>query len=351
VVANVNGGIPQGLSEPVDVKFKDEKGFGMEMGGGGGKGFGGGKGSNRYSPYGPPDSTGFDAMFAQAFTAASAAAKGQGGWSGGKGGGEKGNRSDPVPSDKVYIKGLPLATDEALLNQVFSAFGKVTQCRVCPGGETRRTALVRFSGIDEASACITGCNGQTPPAGLSDPIEVRFADTWDTKQKRNSDGTEFSIEVIVKGFESSGLMPGGMGRYDNNNQCALYIAGLPSDTTDYHLFKLFSPLGPIAPRGVRALLNDDGSCKGIAFVNFQREDSVHAAIAVYHGAILSDGTKLKVQQKAQKPVPQVCHPPGGGGGKGGHHGGGDASAVEAPPPAAASEVAALPAPVVPADNM
>lgn len=315
VVANVNGGIPQGLTEPVDVKFKDEKahfGFGKE--GCGGKG-----GANRYSPYGPPDSTGFDALFAQAFAAAASAAVNNataaaaaGAWPGAP---SKSLRTPTfgeerkLPSDNVYVKGLPSTCDEALLKQVFGAFGIVTQCRVCPGGETRKTALVRFQTVEEATAAIQGCTGPTPPGGLAEPVEVRFADTWDTKQKRNSDGTEFSIEVIVKGFESSGLMPGGVGRYDNNNNCALYIAGLPSDTTDYHLFKLFSPLGPIAPRGVRALLNEDGSCKGIAFVNYQREDSVHAAIAVYHGAVLPDGSKLKVQQKAQKPQPQVCNPP------------------------------------------
>mmetsp|Transcript_40006 Transcript_40006/g.101616 ORF Transcript_40006/g.101616 Transcript_40006/m.101616 type:complete len:508 (-) Transcript_40006:150-1673(-) len=318
VVANVNGGIPQGLTEPVNVKFKDEK-SGFEKGGG--------KGGNRFSPYGPPDSTAFDAFYAGHTSYESV---------GGKGGGytvfppgmppmmpsEQGGGftvpppgmppmrpSEPIPSDNVYIKGLPITTDEVLLKQVFSSFGAVTQCRVCPGGETRRTALVRFGSIDEAAVCITACNSSHIPAGLTEPIEVRFADTWDTKQKRNSDGTEFSIEVIVKGFESSGLMPGGVGRYDNNNNCALYIAGLPTDTTDFHLFKLFSPLGPIAPRGVRALLNEDGSCKGIAFVNYQREDSVHAAISVYNGAMLPDGSKLKVQQKAQKPMPQICHPP------------------------------------------
>eukprot|EP00405_Crypthecodinium_cohnii_P027261 CAMPEP_0206513764 /NCGR_PEP_ID=MMETSP0324_2-20121206/61714_1 /ASSEMBLY_ACC=CAM_ASM_000836 /TAXON_ID=2866 /ORGANISM="Crypthecodinium cohnii, Strain Seligo" /LENGTH=409 /DNA_ID=CAMNT_0054006065 /DNA_START=70 /DNA_END=1299 /DNA_ORIENTATION=- len=306
VVANVNGGIPQGLTEPVDVKFKDEKhhgGWGYE------KGYG--KGGPRFS--------------------AGGAGGAGGGYSvpppgGGKGSGcvvppPAGGKppSDPVPSDNVYIKGLPLNADDVLLKQVFSAFGNVTQCRVCTNTEARaqtgsytdrKTALVRFGSIEEAATCIQACNSGEPPAGLTEPVEVRFADTWDTKQKRNSDGTEYSIDVIVKGFESSGLMPGGQGgRYDSNTNCALYIAGLPSDTTDYHLFKLFSPLGPIAPRGVRALLNEDGTCKGIAFVNFQREDSVHAAISVYNGAALPDGSRLKVQQKAPKPQPHVLQPP------------------------------------------
>lgn len=310
VVANVNGGIPQGLSDPVDVKFKDEK---SGFSGGGGGGYGKepcfcGKGAARFSPYGPPDSTGFDAYFHQAYNTVTST-QGKGGVGMGVGVGPP-PRTSPeiVPNDNVYVKGLPLHTDEALLKQVFGAFGSVTQCRVCPGGETRRTALVRFSNVDEAALAIQSCSSSVL-SPLTEPVEVRYAENWDSKQRRSSDGTDFSIDVIVRGFEQSGLMPGGVGRFDNNNSCALYIAGLPSDTTDFHLYKMFSPLGPIAPKGVRALLNDDGSCKGIAFVNYQREDSVHAAIGVYNGALLPDGTKLKVQHKAQKPPPQVCAPP------------------------------------------
>lgn len=302
VVANVNGGIPQGLSDPVDIKFKDEKG----ASGGGYGPAAGGKGGMRPSPYGPPDSTRYDGS------------EGDGGFGGFPGQPPppcgRPPAADPGPSDNVYVKGLPLDADDALLKQVFSAYGTVIQCRLCPGGEARKTALVRFTCVEEAQNCISACSSGQIPSGLTEQLQVRFAETWDTKQRmhnHHSDGTDFSIEVIVKGFESSGLMPGGMSRYDNNSTCALYIAGLPSDTTDLHLFRMFSPLGPIAPRGVRALLNDDGSCKGIAFVNFQRDTSVSQAVSLYNGALLADGTKLKVQRKQPRPQPHVCTPPGG----------------------------------------
>merc|ERR1740123_2012700 len=104
-------------------------------------------------------------------------------------------------------------------------------------------------------------------------------------QRYAGDGTPFGIDTIVKGFQMSGLMPGGTG-YSNTSEHALYIAGLPPDTTDYYLYRLFSPLGAIAPKGVRTMTNEDGTCKGIAINN---------------GSVMPDGSRLKVSIKVQKP--------------------------------------------------
>jgi len=302
VVENVHGSIPQGLTDAVDVKFKDE----------GRKGKGKG---DRYSPYGMEEDYG-----------------GKGGGGGGGGWGGKGQVIPPLleprelqPVDNIYIKGLPNGCDEALLRQMFGNFGNITQCKLCPGEQrptgtmSRLSALVRFSSVAEATAAIATMNGVAAGGAQGEEgepvkLEVRYADTWDSRQKRNSDGTSFSIDTIVKGFEQSGLMPGGTGRHDNNNQCALYIAGLPNDTTDFHLFRMFSPLGAIAPRGVRALNNEDGTCKGIAFVNYLQPESTHMAIAVYNGAVMPEGGRLKVAVKTTRPnvQPQVVPAPHGG---------------------------------------
>lgn len=55
----------------------------------------------------------------------------------------------------------------------------------------------------------------------------------------------------------------------------VFIKNLPSDTTDCDLYKLFAPFGAISPSGVKAMVNADGSCKGIGFVDFM--DPSHAA--------------------------------------------------------------------------
>merc|ERR1711963_292238 len=113
------------------------------------------------------------------------------------------------------------------------------------------------------------------------------------------DGTMFGIETIVKGFQMSGLMPGGTG-YSTASDNALYIAGLPADTTDYHLYRLFSPLGAIAPKGVRAMQNENGTCKGIAFVNYLDRQSAELAISVYNGPVMPGGGRLKVAIKMNR---------------------------------------------------
>merc|ERR1711920_1097395 len=81
---------------------------------------------------------------------------------------------------------------------------------------------------------------------------------------------------------------------------ALYVAGLPLDTTDYHLYRLFSPLGAIAPKGVRAMLSEDFTCKGIGFVNYLDRQSAELAISIYNGTVMPDGNRLKVAIKMNR---------------------------------------------------
>merc|ERR1712039_973335 len=93
------------------------------------------------------------------------------------------------------------------------------------------------------------------------------------------------------------------------NSHALYIAGLPMDTQNVDLYRLFAPFGAICPRGVHAMRAEDGSCKGIAFVNFVDEESARLAIATYNGVTMPDGTALKVSLKQAKPDRQPEHVP------------------------------------------
>lgn len=103
-----------------------------------------------------------------------------------------------------------------------------------------------------------------------------------------------TIEGLYQALGAVGAFP------EPPMQHACYIANLPPDTQDLHLLKLLSPYGAIPPRGIKTMLNDDGSCKGIAFVNFTREDGAQNACAALNGAVMPSGNTLIVRLKQGK---------------------------------------------------
>mmetsp|Transcript_22789 Transcript_22789/g.53191 ORF Transcript_22789/g.53191 Transcript_22789/m.53191 type:complete len:322 (-) Transcript_22789:65-1030(-) len=104
-----------------------------------------------------------------------------------------------------------------------------------------------------------------------------------------------TAQDVVVGFEQSGGLPGGT-NYSNDAGC-VYVAGLPEDTTDLHLYRIFSAFGAIAPRGVRAMLHPDGRCRGFGFINYLHEEAAQAAIETCHDAVLPDGRSMVVRIK------------------------------------------------------
>merc|ERR1719393_1187578 len=83
-------------------------------------------------------------------------------------------------------------------------------------------------------------------------------------------------------------------------ECQLYVRNLPHDTTDADMFKLFSSFGAIAPFGVKAMLNDDGTCKGVGFVDFLDPTSATNAIAAMNGLTTNSGGSISCNIKIQK---------------------------------------------------
>lgn len=205
------------------------------------------------------------------------------------------------------MTGLPGEFDEDKLKDVFAPHGKVAQCKVLPPrpGETKTVALVRFDTADEAKKVKEKVNGQTLE-GMDAPITVRYAEN---KGGRDDAGGRYAgsnvvrvtapgIDGIVSTFESVGPLKATRGHEHHKGQ--LYVAGLPPDTSNVHLYRLFAPFGSIGPKGVHAMMTPDGKCKGIAFVNFLEEESAQLAIATYNGAVLPDGTAMKVSMKMPK---------------------------------------------------
>lgn len=102
--------------------------------------------------------------------------------------------------------------------------------------------------------------------------------------------------MLISGYEASGALPASK----KSSASSCYVAGLPSDCDDLHLYQLFSPFGPISPKGITVMRNDDKSCKGFAFVNYIYTESAHYAIACYNGCELPDGSWLRVSMKKEK---------------------------------------------------
>jgi len=325
------GSILQDFAEPIAVKFADDNkftgGFGCGGGGSGGWNSGGGDGGNWGSSGGTWNKGG---------------GGGGGSWNSGGGswsGKGSGQGEDAPPSANLYVSLLPSDMDNQSLEQIFGQYGTVTQCRVLParGSGGKCAAFVRFQTVEEAVTIKDGLNGNIPQ-GLDEPIKVQFAEApgtrntgmaalpgqkgggggekggggggwnsggggwndnsdWNSNPKGGQAASEdVTADLLVQAFEMSGRMPGGT-KFSNDDN-TLYICGLPPDTNDLHLFRIFSSFGPIAPKGVRSVKKPDGTCKGIGFVNYLAHDSAQAAIAAYNGAQLPDGTILKVAIKS-----------------------------------------------------
>merc|ERR1712060_250296 len=89
------------------------------------------------------------------------------------------------------------------------------------------------------------------------------------------------------------------------DQQQVQIRGLPTDCTDYDLYKLLSPYGPIAPRGVKAMLNPEGMCTGTGWVDFVDDKAAAFAVQSLNNFMLPNGTMLWLRTKQSRPMPQA----------------------------------------------
>jgi len=215
------------------------------------------------------------------------------------------------PSDNLFITGLPEGFDEASMGAIFGAYGSITQSKLLTPQPGRKCAgMIRFSSVDEAKWIVDNLNGNIPQ-GLAEAIEVKYAMSKDQKgmmgkgcgagpygmDKGGGDAGKgkgkCSIRTLVKGLQDAGALPSGQNQNDSNT---LFVAGLPFDTTDCDLFKMFTAFGPL--KGVRAMVDpESGMCKGIGFVNMMDPTATQTAIATLNGTMLPDGTWLTVSIK------------------------------------------------------
>mmetsp|Transcript_67631 Transcript_67631/g.188722 ORF Transcript_67631/g.188722 Transcript_67631/m.188722 type:complete len:262 (-) Transcript_67631:70-855(-) len=254
-----------------------------------------------------------------------------------------------TPSDNVFFTELPRDIDEPTIRSIFGAYGAVSQCKVLPPNNPQQlgAALVRFTSAEDAAWVVENLNGNIPQ-GLETPVQARFANSQSQgKGGKNQPGGELAkgshpflskpaplmskavgkgekggksrattcdIKSVVDGLEKAGALPGVKISPDEN---CLYIRGLPANTTDVHLYRIFNCFGPIPCRGVKAMVGPDGSCTGIGFVDFNRTQDANTAVMTLNGTTLPDGSILSISTKRPRDDKAGKGKTGGGKGLGG----------------------------------
>lgn len=261
-----------------------------------------------------------------------------------------------TPSDNVFITDIPTSITEFQLRTIFEAYGQVVSIRMLPGPKsgdgTIQSALMRFGTVDEASWVVETVN-KNIPQGMETPVVCRFANPPGGKDGGKGQGGtnrwepypnstpasgnapsqnggkgkgkkgSFGIGDLVKGLAAANVLPGGS-KWSNDDN-TIFVSGLPMDTTDAHVYTIFSTFGAIGLNGACAKTSKAST---IAFVNYLDPFSAQTAIDTLNGTTLPDGGMLTVKLKT---------PPKGKGEKG--DGNSQGTVAEAVAEAVASAVA------------
>lgn len=265
------------------------------------------------------------------------------------------------PSDHVVIGNLPADLDDASLKTNFEAYGTIKWCKLFngKGGSGLKSAMIEFSSVEEATWLVENLDGNVP-LGLETEVTVKFkppkgagggGGAWaggkggagggcnraspygvipggkvaamaaagkgggmmmggKMGMMMAGTGEPATIADVWKGLIRHKVLPGGSWANDERTVC---VNGLPADTTEHDLLKIFSPFGAILPGGVRVKLNDDGTAKGSGMINFMNMESTDAAIETLNNCLMPDGRSLRLRKYGD----WGSNGKKGGGGKGG----------------------------------
>mmetsp|Transcript_50255 Transcript_50255/g.101070 ORF Transcript_50255/g.101070 Transcript_50255/m.101070 type:complete len:240 (-) Transcript_50255:123-842(-) len=231
--------------------------------------------------------------------------------------------------DHVFATDLPEDITEDVLKMVFGQYGTVQWCRLF-NGMGKKAALLQFASPEEASFLVENMNGAVLHDDMPNPVTLQYSEGGGKKKfpgkgqgksqsqalvpvrsapygnpvaatvgfeqpdKGKGKGGTGSIVDLKKELQADNVLPGGQW---SNDAGALHIGGLPADTTDKDVYEIFAPFGAIASRGLKAMTNPDGSCTGVAFVNFISPSAAQAAIATLNGRAMKDGRTIHVKPK------------------------------------------------------
>jgi len=151
----------------------------------------------------------------------------------------------------VFIGGIPFSADEATLRRDFAECGEIVKMHL-PMNEEGRPRGFAFATFTTKAAVEAAC---------------KF------------DGTEYGGRTLKvnqagqkgKGGEKGKSKGGGKG----NNDLTVCVRGLPFTTTEEGLRKDFAECGEMEK--CRMLLNDEGQCRGMAFIEYKDKAGLEEA--------------------------------------------------------------------------
>ena len=221
--------------------------------------------------------------------------------------------SGGTPSDNIFVKCLPPEYIEDNLRALFSQYGNVADCKLLLAADnsSRCQGLVRFSHVEEAHRAIQFTNGRVPLGGTT-PLIVRYADTPSEKARKQR------VAIDTRGMQQYayqkpyGQLPASLTPMPNDMPMSngmhgdpqvwsgmqhrigangmpvtsIVVKGLPQDSDDVLLYRLFAPHGAIT--SVKTLRDETGKCKGIAFVNFVHSQEAARGVQANDGKQIGD---------------------------------------------------------------
>jgi len=245
-------------------------------------------------------------------------------------------------SDHVIIGDLPAEVDDATFKSNFEAYGTLKWFKLYPAGANgKKNAMVELGSVDEATWLVENLHGNVP-LGLETEVTVKYKPAGGKGAEKGAGGgaarpgpysgggiapkgggggcgkgaagmmgqgqkgggqqwnqygfnltdQPSTINDLWKGLLRHKVLPGGTWQ---NDEKTVLISGLPSDTTDHDLLKIFSPFGAIAPGGVRVTLHEDGTAKGNGMINFLDLDASKKAVETLNNCMLPDGRFLRLK--------------------------------------------------------
>eukprot|EP00927_Polykrikos_kofoidii_P021774 TRINITY_DN2051_c0_g1_i1.p1 TRINITY_DN2051_c0_g1~~TRINITY_DN2051_c0_g1_i1.p1 ORF type:complete len:676 (-),score=126.69 TRINITY_DN2051_c0_g1_i1:121-2052(-) len=181
--------------------------------------------------------------------------------------------TEEVACDNLYMKGLPLGIDEATIHQVFNNYGPVTSCRVLPSspGATDSVALIRFQSVEVATWVKENLHGNVPQ-GFDGPVYIKYK-TGGADSKGVTKGTTWPAAVAVpppsrQPVAPPAYYPGSVGEGAPSDN--LYVTGLPSEADEPLVKEVFGQYGTVLQ--VKVLPARAGQNDAVALVRYATLD-------------------------------------------------------------------------------
>ena len=172
--------------------------------------------------------------------------------------------SRPANSVKLFVGQIPKTFGEEELRNLFSGFGTIHDLTILKDKATgihRGCAFITFASKEDGDAAVSSLHGSKVLAGMSNPIQVKYADSELERQEHK-----------------------------------LFVGMVPKTANEDRLRQIFSPYGNIEELTIIRRLNTNES-KGYGFVRFTTREAAQNAINCLNGLFQMEGSNQKLVVK------------------------------------------------------